>query len=154
MSNVGTPEIQSIAATSSKHRQSNSIFAEVVSENMKLKLKDAIFNEKIAKSNMISSKIELKNRVKPNTIGGVEFDRILNSNLNMKWKENNSNCCKKVSGLEEKQKKLLAKIYEEKNIQDFTRKKVHKVHTEKMNQIMNLTKYRDDDLDKKNLWPA
>ena len=109
LKNVGTLEIQRIAAISSKHSLSKSIFSEIVSENMKLKLKDAIFNEKIAKSNMIHSKIELKNYVKPNSIAGVEFNRLIDLTWNTKWKTNSLECFKKVEGLELKQESLMGK---------------------------------------------
>ena len=60
LKNIGTPDIQSIAAISSKHSFSKSMFSNVIHENMKLKLKDAICNEKIAKYDMIKSKIQLR----------------------------------------------------------------------------------------------
>ena len=144
--NIGTPEVQSMAANSCKNSYSKTIFRDIVSMNMKIKLDDAIYNEQIAKTHMIKSKMKLKEYVRPSSLAGYEFERLVDKVWKLRWIKNSRDCHDKIPWLLNKQNVLVENLNKNKPSMKFNnvhKEKISKKDEEEINEIISKTRYRD-----------
>ena len=106
--NVGTNEVQFYASKQVKQMNGNNVenkFKQIVYDNMKHKLNDALENEESSRKDMVQSSIELKKIVNLNTISGYEYKCYVDNMWNISWKFHKEKCHKKSEWPTKRQKK-------------------------------------------------
>ena len=117
---------------------------------MQIKLDDAIYNEQIAKTNMIKSKIFLKEFVKPSSLAGYEFERLVDQVWRIKWIKNSRNCNEKIPWLLNKQNNLVEDLKRNKPSMKFKNvqgENISKKDEEEMQEIISKTRYKDIEME-------
>ena len=111
--NVGTNEVQFYASKQVKQMNGNNVenkFKQIVYDNMKHKLNDALENEESSRKFMFQSSIELKKIVNLNTISGYEYKCYVDNMWNISWKFHKEKCHEKFEWLTKRQKRELEMI--------------------------------------------
>ena len=138
---IGTNYVQSIGYNQLKRTNDIHVFEECIEVNMNIVKKSSVREEKMARNNMIQSKIRLKKVVNMNTLAGEEFLNLVDKQWKYHWIKHKEKSYNKIKTLEEKQVKRLE------NSTKSTMKKNDKKHAQKgLDNLANSVKYKDKDI--------